>query len=568
MIGLYPRHRRRPVVDLSGTWDFAFLGARDAKTIRPNRIRFNDRMMVPGCFDATPRYAGQRGLAAYRRTVTLPVQGQRILRLQGVHHWCRVFGDGQPLMEHAGGFTGFDVPLPPSRKPQMQLLILVDNRIAPQQSPLHLGHMDWYHHGGIARGAEIHLCPDSAIEHVQLTTKNLAKRQVQVAIAAIHRQSPQKLPMRILVDGQCLLEESLTQPAGRQTILRDITIPWAKPWSPGSPHLHDIRVELGEDDCLERFGLRTIEVKGRQLRLNGRPLRLLGVNRHELHPQFGHTQPLPLLLSDLQQIKQLNANFIRGSHYPQDPAFLDLCDEMGLLVWSEAIGWQQTAEHLQDQVFLQAQEQHLTEMVRQTINHPSVILWGLLNESHAHIPQARSGYERLVRHLRSLDDSRPVTYASCQPAGDLCLDLFDVISVNTYPGWYDGELKEIGHRLDQVIDQLQSHDQAKVRRKPILVSEIGAEAIYGFRDMNQDRWSEQHQARLLTQAIDHLMVKRHRVAGVAIWLFNDFRSSEERQRILIRGRGYNNKGIVDEYRRPKLAFDAVERAFGKAMRQK
>jgi beta-glucuronidase len=130
-------------------------------------------------------------------------------------------------------------------------------------------------------------------------------------------------------------------------------------------------------------GIRQVQVEGRDILINGRPQRLLGFCRHEAHPQFGCALPDEILISDVQQLVDLGCNFVRGSHYPQDPRFLDLCDEVGLLVWNEAIGWQHTAEHLTDPHFVDAELLHIDEMVAMSANHPSVIMWGILNESES-----------------------------------------------------------------------------------------------------------------------------------------------------------------------------------------
>jgi beta-glucuronidase len=107
----------------------------------------------------------------------------------------------------------------------------------------------------------------------------------------------------------------------------------------------------------------------------------------------------------------------------------------------------------------------------------------------------------------------------------------------------------------------QAVDSAGYARKPIIFSEIGAGAVPGWRDMNQARWSEQYQARLLDTVIRHLFVDRERVCGLSIWQFCDGRTTESLDEILGRPRGFNNKGVVDEYRRPKVAYDVVKRRF-------
>jgi beta-glucuronidase len=260
----------------------------------------------------------------------------------------------------------------------------------------------------------------------------------------------------------------------------------------------------------------------------------------------------------VQQLKDMGCNFLRGSHYPQDPLFLDLCDETGLCVWSESIGWQHPAEHITDLRFIKAQTNHIDEMLSTAANHASVILWGILNESHSHNPTCRSGYETLLSHIRQKDPTRPVTFASNHPFEDVCLDLVDVISINCYPGWYGSEIDSIPEDIDRIITHI---DNNGYHEKPIIISEIGAGAIPGWRDWNGARWSENYQAKLINTVIKYLFSDRNRVCGLSLWQFCDCRVSEAVQKILGRPRGFNNKGVVDEYRRPKLAYEIVKREY-------
>jgi beta-glucuronidase len=556
--GRFRRHDRRPVTQLGGTWDFAFLGGEEPEAVDLTTIRFDDAMAVPGCFDATPRYAGMRGLAAYRTRQFLPEHGRYRLILDGVHHWCRVFVDGEQMRDHVGGFTRFCVDFAGRGGSEVEIVVLVDNRFDYGRCPLHLEYFDWYHYGGITRPVELHRLADPWIEHLTIVTVDVETRRVAVTIDYAATSPPGSTELTITCDGRVVLEETADLDETVGTIERVLDLPGTKLWSPGEPNLHVIHATLGEDDARERIGIRQVRVEGQRLLVNGKPARLLGFNRHEAHPQFGHFQPDALLVSDVQQLRNAGCNFVRGSHYPQDIRFLDLCDEAGILVWQEAIGWQHTAEHLTDEAFIRAQLTNLQEMVAASANRPSVILWGILNESESHEPASRPAYERLLGRLRELDPTRPVTYASNHPYDDSCLDLADVVSINSYPGWYFGGLEDIPDELDRISEHLDSVDQGD---KPLIISEIGAGAIPGWRDPHGARWTERYQAELLETVIRHLFVDRDRACGLAIWLYNDFRTTEEVGRVLGRPRGFNDKGVVDEYRRPKLAYETIRRRF-------
>lgn len=554
----FRQHDRRVTTSLNGVWDFAFLGDVDPDQVDLAAIRYDDRMAIPGCFDASPAYAGQRGLVAYRNTIVLVDTTPHRLVFDAVHHWCRVVVNGTPLRDHAGGFTRFAVDLVGFPAGEVDLVVLVDNRIDAHRSPLHLEYFDWYHYGGIVRSVELQRLGPLWIDELRVHTESIAPPRVRLELD--YRAPTTSTPAELVVmwQGRVLRRELIDPVEPHGQLQCSVELPGAALWSPEAPNLHLITVQLGDDDVRERIGIRQVRVDGQQIVINDRPVRLRGVCRHEAHPQFGPGLPDAQLVADVQQLRDLGCNFVRGTHYPQDLRFLDLCDEAGLCVWSEAIGWQHTAEHLTDPRFLAAQRSHIEEMVAAAANRPSVIMWGLLNESRSDDPQCRSGYETLIGQVRQLDSSRPVTYASNHPFDDRCLDLVDIVSINTYPGWYSGSIEDIPAQLDRIFTQL---DATSGAGKPLIIAEIGAGAIPGWRDWNEARWTEQYQARLLESVIRHLFSDSERAAGVSLWLFNDFRTTEMTSRLLNRPRSYNDKGIVDEYRRPKLGYEVVKRHF-------
>ncbi len=549
----FRQHEIRRVDDLSGVWDFSFLGDVDADSVDVGAIAFDDRMAVPGCFDATPAYAARRGLAAYRTRVLFTDATRHRLVIDGLHHWGRAFLNGQRLGEHVGGFTRFSFDIENPAPGEAELVILADNRFDYERCPLHLDYFDWYHFGGISRGVELHRLGQAWIDAVRIDTTDYRARQVRVQVDyGADRAGQAELAIRC--DGREVLREAVTLDAAGGTIERTLTLEGAALWSPEQPSLHLVGVTLGEDDRAERIGIRQVAVRGRQIHINDQPVRLLGFCRHEAHPQFGHTVPDMVQIADVQRLRDMGCNFVRGSHYPQDLRFLDLCDEAGILVWNESIGWQQRAEQLTDEHYLAAQLTQTEEMVAMSRNHACVILWGLLNEADFHVPEVRPGVARLIARIRELDATRPVTYASNHPFDDTCFDLADVISINCYPGWYGGGIDTIAGWIDKIIAQIDG--PAGQGGKPMIISEIGAGAVYGWRDQNETYWSEQYQAKHLDTTIRHLFEGTTRICGLSIWQFCDIRTAD---RVAMgRPRAFNNKGVLDEYRRPKLAYEVVQ----------
>ncbi|MEE4193580.1 MAG: glycoside hydrolase family 2 TIM barrel-domain containing protein, partial [Anaerolineae bacterium] len=355
-------HLSRPVTILDGFWDFAFLGNVHPDQVHLPDINFTEKMAVPGCFDATPQFAGKRGLTAYRKELLITQPGRQRIAFDGVSHWCRVLINGNNLGEHVGGFVPFAFDFELQSAGWVELIVLVDNRFDAAQNPLHLDYFDWYQHGGIARSVALHALGNAWIEDVRVTTLSVDPPTVEIQVT-LHADIPVTDTISVFVDEQEVMSEEVDV-VDVVTLRFDATLEGAHLWSPEHPHLHFLRVNFGKDDRIERFGIRTIEVSTRKILLNGEPIRLLGFNRHELHVDFGHSFPDALLLNDIQLLKSIHCNFVRGSHYPQDPRFLDLCDEHGLLVWSEGIGWQHTEQHINDPNFMEAQKTHLAEMVQ------------------------------------------------------------------------------------------------------------------------------------------------------------------------------------------------------------
>jgi beta-glucuronidase len=385
VISSFPRHEIRQVRSLDGLWDFAFLGDVTPESIDIALVTTDDKIPLPAAWDALPAYAGKRGLAVYRRVVTVTPGKQLVLKFGAVSLWCRVLVDRVAIRDHACGYTGFACVVPASEQAKREIVLLVDNRFDFARVPLHEHFFDFHQWGGIIRDVTLHQVGESFLQSAQVTTTNLATGEIAVAV---------RFDGAPAGDLRAQIDEGPEQrfPATSEMTLR-LNVPDPTPWSPESPALHVLRLRTDDDDLVVRFGLRTIDTRDQQILLNGQPLKLRGYNRHESHPQFGPALPFSLLVADLQQLRDMGANFIRGSHYPQDQRFLDLCDELGFLVWEEGLGWGQGERQLTDSKFRSTHLAMIEEMVRASFNHPSVIMWGFLNEAASKCDFARPIFE-------------------------------------------------------------------------------------------------------------------------------------------------------------------------------
>jgi beta-glucuronidase len=539
------RHQRRSVRSLDGFWAFAFLGDADVDRVDVSAIVFDDLMVVPGCYDATPRYAGRRGVAAYRLVVPVTPGRRHQLHLGSVQFWSRVFVDGRQVAEQPLGYSPFHATFTPAQ-PICHIVVLADNRFH-QRNHLQFAGYDWYQFGGIDRSVELHEMGDVWIDGVQVQTLDAASGRMRLRLD-VGGADPTS-PLRVFWRDHRLFE-------GPSTPSIDLQLPGAQPWSPQQPVLHELRLELGDDDWIQRVGLRDIRARDEQLLLNGKPVRLWGVNYHHIHPQSGSAISDQTLLADLQLIRDMGCNFVRMAHYPPDARALDLCDELGLLVWAEGLGWGLRDVELQHPDLSAAALTHLDALASAVTGHPSVIIAGYFNECGSESAGSRDMYQRMAGRLRTLLPDCLISYATNKPMTDNCLDLVDVVALNTYPGWYHGSLATMEANLRDELAALRARPGAA--GKPVMISEIGAEGLRGHRDWHDQRWSERYQAQMLLTAWRTTMQGPRPLAGFTVWQFCDVRTSTEPRMMMGRPRGHNNKGLVDEHRVPKLSYDMLQ----------
>jgi beta-glucuronidase len=553
MARLLQTHPTRPSIALDGLWDFL----PETKPLKtpPSASAFTEKLPVPGVWESAFRHFEFRGFGWYRRPFTVPGQAPVTLRLAfgAVTHTAEVFLDGRSLGSHHGAHTAFDFIVPAVKPGAHTLCVRVGNTYGPD-NPLYYPQQDIYLFGGIPQSVTAEVLPPAFLLSASAMPRQAGKRwllDVAVRLANHGDEGARPSSVRVTLDGRDLGAVPLRRDGSASAALDAGAVAL---WSPASPRLYTVRLDAGADAWQERIGFRTVAVRGQEILLNGEPLTLKGVNRHEHHPDFGSALPPSIHTRDIDILKKLGANFVRGSHYPNDPLFLDLCDEHGLLFWEELAHWQPRQEDFRNPVFLQRSLEQLNAMVGQHRHHPSIILWGMLNEGATFKPGARPVVAALARRFRKLDPSRPITFATCAPLGDRCLDLVDVVSCNTYPGWYSGRMEEAPGTMSDLIRKLAK----RAGGKPLIMSEFGAAGITGVRSFEDRKWTETYQAELLRRLMGAIR-ESGRVCGVAIWQYCDVRTSAAHG--LGRIREYNNKGILSDFREPKLAFHALQEAF-------
>lgn len=550
MVRLFEQHQIRKYKELDGMWDFY-----------PEGKNTVYRMPVPGCWEQHPDFSTYRGKGTFSKTIYVDHPGALRLEFKGVSHTAVVYFDDIPVANHYNAFTPFSTIIKRVEKGEHVIKVLVDNSFG-EHSALHKPN-DYYTYGGITRPVLIENISDVYIKNIRFTPfmkNDIWNGRLEVMISNLSSQA-KTISLKSTLDKYEMKLHDIEVPAEREvTISVEQEFSDVLSWSHENPKLYFIETvlylnEKPMDDMIERIGFRTLKIERTKIQMNGENLFLKGLNRHEDYAVMGCAIPLQLMVHDMDLMQDMGVNAVRTSHYPNDERFLDLCDERGILVWEENHARSLLLEHMQNPNFDQQCKDCIQEMIENHYNHPSIIVWGILNECASETEIGREKYKMQYNQVKRMDISRPTTSATCRHFNDICLDLPDIVSINIYSGWYDDD--SVLEKKDELIQWIKTSGG---NNKPIIVSEFGAAAIYGYRDRSRCKWSEERQADIIEDNLK-IYMNDENISGVFIWQFADCKVTEEGHWFTSRARCHNNKGIVDEFRRPKIAYDIVMKYF-------
>jgi len=341
-----------------------------------------------------------------------------------------------------------------------------------------------------------------------------------------------------------------------------LTVPNAHFWSDKNPYLYDLTVQSDGDRYTLKVGIRTIAVRGGQILLNGQPVQLNGYGRHEDFIASGKGLNLPLMVKDYQLMRWTGANSYRTSHYPYSEEEMQLADREGFLIIDEipAVSLQfESDENAAERLRMCLQQ--IDELIARDKNHPSVVMWCVANEpmpttlnlgnlgasasGDPSVVRGKQFLDTLLRRARELDSTRLVTLVTVMGGPQNWMQECDVICMNRYWGWYvmGGELGKALNALEQELDAVWEQ-----WRKPIIMTEFGADTVAGMHGLPNVMWTEDYQADYIR---GHLEVagRKEYVAGMQVWNFADFAAVQS----IMRVGGLNMKGIFTRTRQPKMA---------------
>lgn len=546
-------------------------------------------MPVPASYnDVVPdaAYRDHVGEAWYETTVRIPRSwaGRRIvLRFGSVTHAAEVFLDGAPVATHEGGYTPFEADVTDLVTPGevARVTVAVDNvltwhtippgfvRDTPEGKVQKYFH-DFFNYAGIHRSVWLVATAPTHIDDVTVVTGlDDATGTVDYSVVVAGPDAATHTVTATLRDA------TGTAVGHAEGATGTITVADVHPWRPGEGYCYDLDVTVhdraGElvDDHPVTVGVRTVEVRGTRFLINGEPFSFRGFGMHEDHPVRGKGHDDVAMVHDFALLDWIGANSLRTSHYPYAEEIYDYADRHGIVVIDETpavglnlglsggiFGAQGKATFSDDTVDATTREAHrrvLAELIARDKNHPCVVLWSLANEPESDTEASREYFAPLAAEARRLDPSRPIGFVNVMlaPAGkDVITDLFDVVMLNRYYGWYvdTGDLAAAERHLEKELRAWQDlHD------KPIIMTEYGADTLAGHHGVLATPWNEEYQTELL--AMTHAVFDRiDAVVGEHIWNFADFATSSGIMRV-----GGNRKGVFTRDRRPKAATAHLRR---------
>lgn len=534
-----------------------------------------------------------RGIAWYRKTIAIPSQWrekQLFLRFEAVSKSADVYVNGKLAGQHKGGYTAFTIDITPfcsSTSATHTIALRVDN--AREDIPPISGDFTFF--GGIYRDVWLIATPKQHLhlsnygsDGIYISTPQVSAQAGSLVIQGeVKNDATEKAKIEIehilfAPDGKIVrtINRAIALNAGELYRFTEKPVTVSQPllWSPEQPHIYRVETKLRDkksrrviDRTSHYTGFRWFHFDGEKgFSLNGKPYKLNGICRHQDQKPFGVAMSDEMHRRDMLLMKEMGANFIRISHYPQDPAILEQCDKLGMLAWEEI----PIIDIVPDsEEYANTCEENLREMIRQHYNHPSIITWGYMNEI---LLVAQRRYKtaqtlkpvqertlalakRLEKVLKEEDPYRSSTMAfhGSNAYNEVGLaNITDVIGWNLYSGWYGGEFSGFEKFLEKQHTDHPTH--------PIIVSEYGAGSDKRLHSLQPESFdfSIEYQQMFLEHYLS-VIGQTPYVCGGTHWNFIDFASAlrdESMPRL-------NNKGLVYTDRTPKDVFYLYKATFRK-----
>lgn len=524
------------------------------------------KLKVPGDWNSQDeKLLFYEGPMWYQRSFSYQKKANKrvFLYFGAVNYLSRVWLNGTKLGEHVGGYTPFNFEITDQIKDgDNSLVVEVDNTRRLEGVPSI--HTDWWNYGGITRSVKLIEVPQTFIRSYMVELVKGHPDEVGVSFQVNMARFPD---LKDLDHGPTPIVEIpellVKQPCGNSYHLGVMGCGVdARPqlWSPEHPKLYQVIISTGDDHIVDYIGFRTIETRGTQILLNGKPIFLRGISAHEEAPYRGgravSTDDDRTLIT---WAKELGCNFMRLTHYPHNEDMIRLADQMGMLIWDETpVYWE---IQFQNPAVLDNAKTQLRDVIARDQNRAAVIIWSIANETPI-TPDRNAFLKSMAEYARSLDSTRLISAASDKAThidpqhmalNDPLGEYLDVIGLNEYVGWYFAKKED--------ADQIQWSFKYQ---KPVIITEFGGGAQYGLHGDRDTRFTEEYQADLYRHQLT-MLNKIPALAGMSPWVLMDFRSP---RRTLPGIQDYfNRKGLFSDRGQRKQAFYVLQKFYEEKAKQ-
>ena len=466
-------------------------------------------------------------------------EGERvILRIGAANYLCRVFLNRQYIGMHRGGSTPCCFDITEYLQHDNRIILQVDSTRRNEQVPT--ANTDWFNYGGVYRDIDL----------IRVPAVHVRDFRVALEPDGTFHNIRARVDMSRSVSGEAVLtiselgiKQTFQVANGSGEILFEAA---PELWSPENPRLYDVELSCCGDEVRDRVGFREIRVDGMDIVLNGKPIFLRGISCHEDSVEHGKALTDEERLENIRAAKELGCNFMRVAHYPHSERMAQLADEMGLLLWEEIpVYWD---IHFSSEDTYSDAENQLTELIKRDYNRASVIVWSVGNEN-PDTDERLKFMGGLAQRAHSLDSTRLVS-AAClvntqkNAIEDRLEQYLDVIGLNEYCGWYTAEWS--------MLPELFRNSDPK---KPVIITEFGADALPGHRGTITDKGTEDCQAYVYKKQIENIRCNSY-IRGMTPWILHDFRCPRRTSWLQ---NYYNTKGLLSaDKKHKKLAFYVLQ----------
>jgi beta-glucuronidase len=584
---LYPRESEtREIKDISGAWNFKIDKYNRGFIDKWYESPLTDTMLmpVPASYNDITQSIEIRdhiGWAWYEKDFFIPAswKEQRIVvRVGSACHHAVLWVNGREIVSHKGGYLPFEADITESVLvgSENRINIAVNNildwttmppgEIKEYKDSMHPEgyktqeyHHDFFNYAGIHRPVKLYITPKNYIDSIIVNTEVLEESGiVNYKLRAEGCVTETKVS---LLDKAGTVVASAIGSSGKLKVKEPVL------WEPGKAYLYTLKAELisevgNVEDCYRLpVGIRTVMVTEKEFLINGKPFYFRGFGKHEDMDIKGKGLDEAVLIKDFNLLKWIGANSVRTSHYPYSEEFMNLADRLGIVVVDEttAVGmnfWREDIKVFsEERIHREALDHHLQvvrELIERDRNHPCVVMWSIANEAATYEEGAVPYFEELATLTRYIDNTRPITIVmNADPLSDKVGHLVDVICVNRYFSWYNdpGHLELIEYQLEKDITKWFNR-----YRKPVFLTEYGADAIAGMHSNPPVMFSEEYQC----ESVKHyhnVFDRSDFVVGEHVWAFADFATKQGITRVM-----GNKKGVFTRERQPKsIAFVLKDR---------